>query len=165
MGTVVVILIIAAIVGAVVWNKRTAAAAMAGVEFVVAATPEQVSSALAGAYSVGPGAKIKSKLMGIKLDGGGSSFRFSSNIGDHGAVTLTQNGSGTTVRAVTEELYVGSNPKSVSQRSSLWGFSSRLTHSIYGLLGVTPNASKMKRFQGGLESAITRQIRKSSKRR
>jgi hypothetical protein len=162
MGTVVAILIVAAIVGAVVWNKRNAGAAMAGVEFSVPATPAEVSAAIHSAFNVGAGAKLKNAFSGIRVGGSGNSYRFESKIGDTGRIQLAANGGGTKVSAATDELYVGSHPKSHSRSSGIWGLATAMTHGIYKLLGVTPGAAKMKRFQHGLESKVAKQLRKSA---
>lgn len=162
METVVAIVIIAAIVGGVVWNKRNASAAMAGVEFSVPATPAEVSAAIHGAFNVGAGAKLKSAFGGIRVRGSGNSYRFESKIGDTGRIQLSSNGNGTKVSAVTDELYVGSHPKSHSRNGGIWGLASAMTHGIYKLLGITPGAAKMKRFQLGLETKLAKQLRKSA---
>ena len=60
--------------------------------------------------------------------------------------------------AATEALYVGAHPRTISQRASLWGVSSRVGHLVYATLGIAPNAAKMKRFQLALEGRITRQL-------
>jgi hypothetical protein len=161
METVIGILVVAAIVGAIVWNKRNAAAAMAGVEFHVPASPNEVSAAIYHAFNVGASAKLRSLVSGIRLSGGGNSFRFESKIGDVGRIELSLNGGGTTVQAVTDELYVGSHPMTHSRGRGYWAMASALTHGIYKLIGITPSAAKMKRFQAGLEGKIATQLRKA----
>lgn len=158
MGTLIAVMVVFAIIGAVVWNKANASAAMAGVEFYTPAPPAAVSTAVFNAHNVGAGAKLKAFALGIRVTGSGNSYRFESKIGDVGHIRLTADGVGTRVLTAAEVLYVGAPPKSISQRSSLWGFSSRLSHQIYRLLGITPNAAKMKRFQRGLERRISRQL-------
>lgn len=162
MASIIVILVIAVIVGAIFWNKRNAALAMTGVEFHVPAPAAAVAAAIDTAHNVGAGAKLKSFALGIRVTGSGESFRFESKIGDVGRITLNPEGRGTRVRAATEVLHVGAHPRTVSQRSSLWGFSSRLSHVIYTIVGITPNAAKMKRFQTGLEAKVAKQLRKAS---
>lgn len=162
MGTVVAILIVAGIIGAVVWNKRNAGAAMAGVEFSVPAKPAEVSAAIHSAFNVGAGAKLKNAFSGIRVGGSGSAYRFESKIGDTGRINLSSNGTGTKVSAVTDELYVGSHPKSHSRSSGIWGLATAMTHGIYKILGITPGAAKMKRFQLGLEGKVVKQMRKSA---
>jgi hypothetical protein len=162
MGTVVVILIVAAVVGAVVWNKRNAGAAMAGVEFSVPATPAEVSAAIYSAFNVGAGAKLKNAFSGVRVGGSGNAYRFESKIGDVGQIKLVSSGNATKVSAATDELYVGSHPKGHSRSNGIWGFATAMTHGIYKILGITPGAAKMKRFQLGLEDKITKQLRKSA---
>lgn len=162
MGTVIAILIVAAIVGGVVWNKRNAAAAMAGVEFSIPAAPAEVSAAIHSALNVGAGAKLKNAFSGIRVGGSGNSYRFESKIGDIGRIQIASSGTGTKVTAATDELYVGSHPKSHSRSNGIWGLASAMTHGIYKLLGVTPGAARMKRFQLGLEGKVSKQPRKSA---
>ena len=163
MEALIGILVVAAIIGAIVWNKRNAAAAMAGVEFHVPDSPTGVSAAINGAFNVGASAKLRSLVGGIRLSGGGNLFRFESKIGDVGRIELSPNGSGTTVQAVTDELYVGSHPMTHSRGRGLWATASALTHGIYKLIGVTPGAAKMKRSQLGLEGKIARQLGKATR--
>ena len=163
METLIGILVMAAIIGAIVWNKRNAAAAMAGVEFHVPASPNEVAGAIYGSFHVGASAKLRSLVSGIRLSGGESAFRFESKIGDVGRIELSPNGSGTTVQAVTEQLYVGSHPTTHSRGRGYWAMASALTHGIFRIIGVTPGAAKMKRFQLGLEGKIATQLRKATR--
>lgn len=142
MGTLIAILVVAAIIGGIVWNKRNAAAAMAGVEFDVPAAPAQVVGAINGAFNVGAAAKLKSAFGGIRVGGGGgNTFRYESKIGDVGRIQVSPGGTGSKVRAVTDELYVGSHPKSHSRSRGIWGLASAMSHGIYKLLGITPGAA------------------------
>jgi hypothetical protein len=163
METLIGILVVAAIVGAVVWNKRNAAAAMDGVEFHVPASLNEVAAAIYGAFNVGAGAKLRSLVSGVRLSGAGNGFAFESKIGDVGRIELSPNGGGTTVRAVTDELYVGSHPTTHSRGRGYWALATALTHGIYKLLGITPGAAKIKRFQLGLEGKIATQLRKAAR--
>lgn len=47
-------------------------------------------------------------------------------------------------------------------RSGLYGVSSRIMHGIYTVLGVAPNAGKMKRFNAGVERKVGGQLRRSA---
>lgn len=58
----VVVLVVAALGGAVYWNKQTSASAMQGVEFAVDASPQEVAQAIRAAYCDGAKAKMKSVL-------------------------------------------------------------------------------------------------------
>jgi hypothetical protein len=163
MEALIWILVIAAIIGAIVWNKRNAAAAMTGVEFHVPASPSEVSAAIHSAFRVGAGGMLRRFVAGVRLTGGGNLFRFESKIGDVGRVELSPNGGGTNVRAVTDELYVGSHPTTHSRGRGLWAMATAVTHGIYKMIGVTPGAVKMKRFQLGLEGRIAAQLRKAAR--
>ena len=163
METLVVIVVIGVIIGAVLWNKRNAGLAQSGVEFHVAADPNTVATAIDTAYNAGARAKLTGFAAGIRVTGGSGSFRFESRIGDVGHMELTPSDGGTRVRAVTDALYVGAPPRTISQRSNLWAFASRLNHHLYVLLGITPNAAKMKRFQGAIERKVTRKLARASR--
>ena len=67
MEALIEIVVVAAIIGAIVWNKQNAAAAMVGVEFHVPASPNEVSAAIHGAFNVCAGAKLRSLVGGIRL--------------------------------------------------------------------------------------------------
>lgn len=161
MGTLVVILIVVALIGATIWNKRTAAAAMEGVRFQVDASAETVAGAIVRAFNLGAGAKLKSALGGIRVERTGDEFRFATKIGDVGVIRLAESGAVTVVDAMTTELYVGSHPKGHSRSNGIWGFATAMTHRIYQLIGITPSAGKMKRFQLRLEGTISKQLRKA----
>lgn len=163
MEALIGIIVAAALIGAIVWNKRNAADAMAGAEFEVPASTNEVSAAINAVFNVGAGAKLKSFVGGIRVAGSGNSFRFESKIGDVGRIQLAPNGGGTKVSAVTDELYVGSHPRTHSRGRGLWSTASALSHGIYKLVGVTPGAAKMKRFQSGLEGKVTKQLRKGAR--
>lgn len=164
MNGLIVALIVGAIIGGFVWNKRNAAAAMRGVEFVVPASLKEVSTAINAAFNVGTAARLKSFVGGFGVSTHGSGFRYASKIGDVGTIDLAPSAEGgTTVRAATDELYVGSHPKTHSRRGGLWSMCTAMTHGIYKLLGVTPGAAKMKRFQDRLEAAIAKQLRKAAR--
>lgn len=164
MGAFIGILVVGAIVGGVVWNRRNAAAAMAGVQFVVPASPAEVTSAIHAAYNLGASGAFKSMTRGMRVASAGSGFAFESKIGDSGIIQIRPDGAGTTVRAATEQLFVGSHPKTHSRGSGLWALSSALTHGIYRLIGVTPGAAKMKKFQESLERTIAKQMQKAARK-
>jgi hypothetical protein len=158
MATFIGLLVVAALVGAVVWNKRNASAAMDGVAFVLPASPTEVAAAIASAFNVGAAAKLKGMIEGVRVLGSGQSFRYESRIGDVGRLELNANGGGTEVRAATTQLYVGTHPRSHSRGGGLWSTASALAHGIYKVLGVTPGAARMKRFQRRLEARVAKQL-------
>ena len=162
MDTLIVIMVIGVVVGAIVWNKRNANVAATGVEFHVPAELSAVSAAIHTTYNVGTFAKLTGFAAGIRVTGGDGSFRFESRIGDTGHIELTPSRDGTRVRAATDSLYVGAHPRTISQRSSFWALASRLGHASYVLLGIAPNAAKMKRFQRSIERKVTRKLARVS---
>lgn len=162
MEVVVGFLIVAALVGGVALNHKSSNAAMAGVEFSLSAPPGAVAAAVNAAYCGGAKAKAKAFIGGVTVRPlANSAFLFDTKIGDTGRIEVRPgHGSGSTVRACATELYVGSHPKG-HFRSGLMGFSARIVHGIYKLLGISPNASKVKRFQRGLEGKVSRQLNRA----
>src|SRR4051794_17063271 len=109
LSTLLLILIIAALAGGVVWNKRNAAAAMEGVRFRVATSPQVVAVALRDAHCSGARAAARSAVSGIRVtQTDTASFRVESRFGDLGTIEVAPDGSGAVVSARTHELYVGS---------------------------------------------------------
>jgi hypothetical protein len=165
MGVVIVVLVIGALVGAVVWNHRNAALAMAGQQFHVADGTDAVTRAIGDAYCGGAKATMKALVSRLTVTPAGpSSFRVTSKIGDAGHINVRPGPKGgSTVEASTDELYVGSHPMTHSRRPGLWGLSSALTHVIYKAVGITPNAARMKRFQRGIERQVNIRLRRQSR--
>lgn len=163
MGAFIGILIVAALIGMVVWNHKNAEAAMNGVEFGTAQSPHEVCAAISAAYCGGAKAKAKSVLSGVKVQPlAGSAFALSTKIGDEGRIEVLQGqGSGAVVRAAATSLYVGSHPKG-HFKSGWLGLSARIGHGIYKVLGITPNAAKMKRFVNGIEGRVAKQAWRAS---
>ena len=158
METVIAVLVVVAVVDAILRNRSIAIAAMAGVEFHVPAPPAAVARAVHAAHNVGVAAQLKAFVVGIRVTGNGSSFRFESRIGDTGRIEVIPEGDGTLVRAATEVLYLGAHPRTFSPRAGLWGFPPRPGHLVYTVLGIAPNATKMLRFQRTLERRITSRL-------
>jgi hypothetical protein len=147
MGAFVAILIFAAIGGMVFWNHRTASHARAGVEFATPLSAADATEAIRAAHCGGAKAAIKSGLTGVKVaPNGASGFLVQSKYGDRGSISVVANGVGAKVRASTSELFVG-NPVRMNPRSGLFALSYAMTSAIYRVLGITPGASRMKRFQ------------------
>ncbi|MGQ0680266.1 MAG: hypothetical protein ACT4OM_11555 [Actinomycetota bacterium] len=131
-------------------------------EFSVQATPAETSAAIYGAFNLGAGAKLRKAISGIRVEGSGHSYRFESRIGDIGRIQLASTGTGTKVSAFTDELYVGSHPMSHWRSGGYWGWVAAMGHRINKLLGITPGAARMKRFQRGLEGKIAKQLREAA---
>jgi hypothetical protein len=162
-GAVIVILAIAAVVGMILWNHRNRGIAQAGVEFVVPAPGEVVVDVVRSSYCGGTKATAKRLLSGLTVtSSGATSFRYASRIGDEGVIEVVAQQAGTAlVRARATSLYVGSHPMTHSRRAGLWGFCTAISHGIYVLLGITPNAAKAKRFHNSLQRRVQRQIARS----
>ena len=162
MGTFIVILIIAAIVGGVVWNRRNSAEAMSGVEFTAPGTPDVVAGALRNAYCGGAKATAKSMFSGVKVTAvSGSSFRVDTRLGDVAQIDVRSSGNGASfVKAQTNELYVGSHPAGHFRKGAM-GISAGIVHGLYKMCGISPSASRLKRFQRGIEGRLARELQRS----
>lgn len=159
MGSLIGVLVIAALIGAVVWNHSNKAKAMEGVEFETPEPPAIVIDAISALHIGGAKAAVKSFLSGVKVVPSASqAFRFDTKIGDRGEISVLPQGRGSLVRAYTTELYIGTHPRTHSRSGGYWGFASVMAHRINLLLGIAPSAAKLKRFQGGLEIRIARHL-------
>lgn len=167
MEVLILVVFVALVVGAVVWNRRNAAAAEEGVLFHVDESPDMVAQAIERAYCQGAKAKMKTAIGRVTVvKQGPRVFRTETKVGDFGGIAVEESrgtGSGCAVRAQTTTLYVGSHPMSHGRSGGIWGLASGLTHVIYKMLGITPNASRMKRFQRRIESQIAKQLRKGAR--
>jgi len=154
-------MVVALIAGGTLWNKRNAALAMEGVEFSVDAPAGAVSEAIRTAYCGGAKAALRAVVSRMTVTPTGAhSFQTRSSIGDAGTIEVSDRGGTTTVRAFTTELYVGSPPAG-HFRSGLLAVSARIVHGAYKMLGITPNAAKMKRFHAGVERKVAAGLRRA----
>jgi hypothetical protein len=159
MGGLVVVLILAALIGGVVWNHKNKEAAAAGVDFALRRSGPEVAAAVERAFCSGAKAKVKTMVFGVTVvPMGRGHYRLESKIGDSGTLQVTDQGGGSThVHAHTDELYIGMPPKGQFKNGWL-GVSARIMHRVYTLLGLAPNAAKMKRFQLNLENRLSREL-------
>jgi hypothetical protein len=163
MGVLIALLAIAAVIGAVAWNHKNQSEAMDGHEFPVASPANAVMGAISAAYCGGARAALKGFISRVSVTpNGASSFRTSTKIGDVGLIEVCSAQRGSKVHAHTTELHIGGHPMAYSDRSTLWGLSSRLSHVIYRMLGISVNAARMKRFQRGVEKQVNRQLRRTA---
>jgi hypothetical protein len=157
------LLAVAAVFGMVVWNHKNAEEALEGIEFELREKPDQVIAALHNALCGGTKARVKSMVSGLKVTPTGhGKFHFESRIGDEGEIEVRSSREfGTVVKAYTTELYVGTHPSS-HFKSGFYHLAARMAHFIYKLLGIAPNAARMKRFQLALQDKVARQLYKSA---
>jgi hypothetical protein len=159
MGTFVFILVLAAIVGAVVWNHRNKSAAADGVEFAVPEPPQAVAAAIASLYCQGARAVVKkafSRISVTQVSAGG--FVFGTKLGDEGQIEVHPGqGGGSIVRASTSTLYIGSSYRP-RFGTTLMIIAAAITNMLFLMLRLAPFAARMKRFQCGLEHRIARQV-------
>lgn len=157
MGALVVILLIAALVGGVVWNHRNKAAALEGVEFHLPDPPQAVTAAITALYCQGVRAVAKSAFSRVSVTPvGPGGFNFSTKKGDQGQIEVHPHGAGSIVRARTSLLYLGGTRDPASS-SGMMALGAAITHLACVALRVSPYAANMKRFQGGLEHRIVKQ--------
>lgn len=136
-----------------------------GVEFDVPVAPDIAARTISSIHGGGARATAKRILWGIDVTASGRhTFTYTSRIGDRGVIEVANHPSGARVRARATSLYVGSPPRSVSRRATLWGFASRLTHVLYTILGITPGAAKLKRFHNAFQRRLLRELSRSGVR-
>ena len=157
MGTFIFLLIIAALVGGVFWNHRSAASAREGVSFVVPHPPAAVAAAIDRGHNKGAVAAIRSGFGGVSVTSlGPTSFGTSTKIGDSGEISVRQDPTGSLVSVRALDLYIGSHPMTHNMRFSA------VTHGLARTLGIAPSAAKIKRWQRGLEGRVSKSLAKAS---
>ena len=158
MGTLLVVLVVAAIVWGVILNHRNSEVAMEGVEFEAPEAPPVVMSAIRALYVAGGKAKVKSLVTGVTVTPSGADrFKVATKLDDFGEIVVLPFAGGSRVRARTTELYVGTHPKT-HIRSGWMGASARILHGVFKLLSIAPSAAKMKKLQLQLEGRVARQL-------
>lgn len=152
-------IVIAVLVVGTVWNRKNAAAAMAGVEFRVDASPERVVRIFSSAFCDSKKAKLTAAVGAVRVEPAGkATFKTTTRIGDEGQVTVVSDGNdGAVVRSFAEELYVGTHPSGHFRRGFA-NFGAQMAHGIYKVLGIAPNAGKMKRFNAALERRVLKEV-------
>jgi len=156
MGTVIALLVVAALVGGVIWNHRNKSAAFEGVEFQLSEPPSAVAAAITALYCSGARAVVKrvfSRVTVIPVGAGG--FTFGTKLGDQGQIEVHPSGSGSRVRVQTSELYIGSGHHRTE--TGIKALSYAIVHLMFLMLRVAPYAANMKRFQRGLEHKLVKQ--------
>lgn len=159
MGTLVVLLIIAALVGCVVWNHRNKSAAFGGVEFQLPEPPPTVAAAISALYCQGAKAKMRGAFTRVTVSPmGAGGFVFGTKMGDRGEIEIHPGAGGSSVvRAAASSLHIGSGRRP-SDGEGMWAFATAISHLIFVVLRVAPFAASMKRFERGLEGRIARQV-------
>jgi hypothetical protein len=155
MGTVIALLVIAALVGGVIWNHRNKAAAFEGVEFELPEPPAAVSATISALYCDGAKAVLKRALSRITVSPVGlGGFNFGTKLGDQGQIEVHPSGSGSRVRVQTSELYIGSGHHRME--TGIKALSYAIVHLMCLMLRLAPYAANMKRFQRGLERKLVK---------
>lgn len=159
MEYIVVVAVIAAVVGGVLWNHRTKLAAFSGVEFEAPLPPDQVAAVVGAIYCQGAKAAVRNSFSGVSVRRQGPlEFLFETKLGDTGWIRIAAaDGTGSKVEAETTSLHIGGTLLS-DDGSPIWRLSKTLTDLIYKMLGLAPFAARMKRFQNSLERKVGNQI-------
>jgi hypothetical protein len=159
MGTLVVLLIIAALVGGVVWNHRNKAAALSGVEFHLPDPPQAVAAAIAALHCQGAKAMVRGAFSRVSVrPAGPGGFVFGTKWGDEGQIEVHPGADGSSVvRASASSLYIGSNRRQ-GDGSGMFALATAISHMLCVTMRIAPYAANMKRFQRGLEDRISRQV-------
>lgn len=162
MEALILIVLIAAAIGIVMWNHSEARAAMRGTEFRVDASPPNVVRAIEESYCSGMKASAKSVLSRVQVrQVDPTAFRTETKIGDVGRIAVEPDGGGgSRVVADVQELYIGTHP-TTHWRGYFYGFVAAMAHRLYVALDMAPNASRMKRFQQGIERKVVKRLRKN----
>lgn len=160
MGTLVVILIVAALAAGVWWNHRNAAAAREGVGFAVPFPPSAVAAAIDLAHNKGALAAVRGMLGGMSVEAlGPTGFATSNRNGDTGEISITKDPAGCVVHARALNLSVGIPQRQLNKpRTGLYAAGTAMAHGIYTVLGITPGAAGVKRWQNGLQNRITKAL-------
>ena len=98
---------------------------------------------------------LVSKVRSLQPIQGGSS-----KLGDIGSISLSAANGGTEILAQTDELYVGSHPSSQFKKG-IAGIAASITHTFAKVCGFSPGAGRMKKFQTGLGSKVSRRLAKT----
>ena len=161
MGVLIVVLIIVAAVGGVVWTHACASEARAGVGFDLPASPDLVVDAINRAFCAGATAKAKGMFSTASATQQ-SAYRFqtTTRLGDVGHITVRPGGTGSRVEAAIDQLFVGA--KTMGGNQGLWGLSKAIVNGLYEMLRITPSAGKLDRFQKRIEGRLHKQLAKSS---
>lgn len=158
MGVFIFILIIAALVGGIIWNHKNRAAALAGLEFSMPEEPPVVAAAIGSLYCRGAKAQMQRMFSRISVQERGSTgFVFDMKFGDKGEIEVHPENSGSKVRVSASSLYIGGKPIKYLG-TGYWAFGRVVSNAMLRAVGYAPNAARMKRFQLNLEQAIARQI-------
>lgn len=162
MGVFVGIVLVAVCIAGVVWNHKNSSEAMDGVEFRVSAPVARVSAAVQASYCTGMSARAMALLRGVKVTQlATGSFRMETKIGDIGELSLRSvSAAETVVRVRSTSLYIGL-PPAARFKKGLLAAGAAMSHGIYTLLGIAPNAATMRRFQRGVENRIAKQLSKA----
>jgi hypothetical protein len=159
------ILIMIVVVGGLiagVWQNHTAAeAAREGIEFMVPAEAVAVRAAISSAYTRGAKSKVLSVATGIRCTPTNDGLRYDTKTGDAGRVVVRAGSSGTAVRASASTLFVG-HPAILRDHRGIWAISVLICHGIFRMLGLAPNAAKVKRFHAGLERRLLKELAKAA---
>ncbi len=161
MEALIWIVAVALVVGGVMWNHRTAAAAFVGIESEVGASPSEVRSAIERLYLSGAKGKARATVTFVKVTPAGEGFDLSTKFGDEGTIALARSPSGgTLMSASATRLFVG-NPARDFGRHWIVVAGQKMSHGIYKVLGIRPSARRWKGFVHRLDGRVRKQLNRS----
>lgn len=156
--TVIVVLVIAACTGGVIWNHQNVSSVTVGASSVVPYPPAAVASAITRTYTQGPAAAVRCFDGGVPAPPlGPQSFATNTNIGDQGEVSIARDRAGTLVTARTLRMCDGSHPNSHRM------FCVGIVNGIHTIPGLRPSAAPLKRWrQNGLQGRIDKALARTA---
>jgi hypothetical protein len=162
-GWLILILFVAALVAAVVINRRSSDAARTGVEFDVVGSVADVRQAISIAYCTGAKAQARAFAGGVKVTATGvSTFEGRTRAGDLTEISIVPvDDRLSRVEARATVLFVGAYTK-VRFRGTYGRISFAMVNGFCKLFGIAPLAGKVKRFQNGVQPRIERVMVRAS---
>ena len=161
MEILVLILIVGAMVAGVLNNHKNSALVLEGLEFAVAADARAVTSALHAGYCQGAKAKVVTMAFGVKVTPTADGLLYDTKVGDIGQVVVRGAGSESVVRVHASDLFVG-HPWAIRPHRGLVALSVAISHGICRMLGVVPNAARLKRLHAAMEGRVNKQLAKAA---
>ncbi len=153
----IVVVLIAIVIGGVALNHHNRRIAFAGVEFTLDAPADEALAALEAVYCQGAKATLRQNFTGVRVRRSEEGLAFTTKLGDEGVIEVSAAGPRSFVRVVTTSVYIGNSLKS-TQGSPVWQASKAISHLLLRVLGVAPNAAKLKRFQRRVEPKLSRHL-------
>lgn len=160
MEIVVLVLIAGGMIAWVTSNHRSSALLLEGLEFTLPADERSVTAALHAGYCQGAKAKVVALAAGVKVTAAADGLRYETKVGDAGQVVVRGAGSESVVRVRSTELFVG-HPYAIRPHRGLVAASVAINNALFKVLGIVPNAGRLKGFHAGIEGRVGKQLAKA----